>query len=186
MRLETHRTRTGYVAALRLQDGTEIGRGYCSTEEVIGYVSEKHGAEVGAFSFGKLARGIGALASKIARIKALRSALKFASNFPPPIGTVASGANAALRAIAGVRRGNPAAILAWREAAERAREEPNSPTAVAMRLAMKAAGRPVAPPGAVERVSSKSSDEAAAAVAGWNDLHGSIAIEYNPRATSRA
>jgi len=145
MHLETHRTRVGYVAALRMQDGSEIGRGECSINEAAGYLEQLHGAEVGAFSFGGLARAVGRLASRIAKMKALRSALGAMAFLPPPVGTVAATANKAMRAIAAVKKGNPAAVAAWRAAAERARAAPHSPTAVAMRLAMQAAGRPAAP-----------------------------------------
>lgn len=151
LKLHTYRTATGYVAALRTQDGREVGRGACSIDEAKGYVMERHGAgphEVGAFSFGKLAKSIGRFASKVAKMKAIKSFLGAASMLPPPIGTVAGAVGTALKVIAAIKKGNPAAVLAWQTAAAKATAAPNSPTAVAMRLAMKAAGRPELPAGA--------------------------------------
>ena len=145
--LDVQRTRNGYLAVLRTQRGREVGRGYCSDEEARGVLEERariEGVEVG-FSFGNFAKMVGRVAGRIAKMKALKSILRVAAMLPPPISTVAAGANAAMRAIDGIRRGNPRALEAWRDAAERARDEPNSTTAVSMRLAMKAAGRPTAP-----------------------------------------
>lgn len=145
--LDVQRTRNGYLAVLRTQRGREVGRGYCSNEEARGVLEERArvaGVQVG-FSFKNFAKMIGRVAGRIAKSKALKSLLSVASMLPPPISTVASGANAAMRAIEGIRRGDPRAIAAWRDAADRAREDPQSPTAVAMRLAMKASGKPTAP-----------------------------------------
>jgi hypothetical protein len=163
MDLHVERTRNGYLAVLRTQRGQEVGRGYCSDDEARGVLEERIRvgelpAEIG-FSFGNFARMIGRVAGRIAKSKALKSIMSVAAMLPPPISTVAKSADAALRAIDGIRRGNPRALAAWRRAAELAREEPNSTAAVAMRLAMKAAGRPVAPRTAKPAPSSPSSPE---------------------------
>ena len=108
------------------------------------HYAESNGAQVG-LSFRDLARKVSKLASKLAKSKALRMALMGASLLPPPIGSVAMGATAALTVIAAVNKGSKKAAAVWQENAEKARENPNGPTAVAMRLAMVAIGRPTAP-----------------------------------------
>lgn len=144
LRLETHRTADGYLAILRTARGAEVGRGHCSLREAAAQYHEERGPQVG-LSFAKLARGIGRLASKLAKSKALRMALAGASLLPPPIGSVAMGATAALTVISAVNNGSAKAAAVWRANAAKARANPHGPTAVAMRLAMVAVGRPCAP-----------------------------------------
>lgn len=142
--LHTHRTRDGYCAILRTHKGQEIGRGHCSLRDAQAHYEEVNGPTVG-LSFRDLARKVGKLASKLAKSKALRMALMGASLLPPPVGSVAMGATAALTVISAVNKGSKKAAAVWRANAEKARENPHGPTAVAMRLAMVAVGRPVAP-----------------------------------------
>jgi hypothetical protein len=142
--LDAHRTRDGYLAILRTSRGQEVGRAYCSMRDAAAHYAESNGAQVG-LSFRDLARKVSRLASKLAKSKALRLALMGASLLPPPIGSVAMGATAALTVIAAVNKGSKKAAKVWQENAEKARENPNGPAAVAMRLAMVAIGRPKAP-----------------------------------------
>jgi len=144
IRLETHRTRDGYLAILRTRAGHEVGRAHCSMVDAAAHYAESNGPNVG-LSFRDLARKVGKLASKLARSKALRTMLQGAAFLPPPIGTVALGANKALEVIAAVNRGSAKATAVWQANAEKARQNPHGPTAVAMRLAIVAIGKPRAP-----------------------------------------
>ena len=142
--LEVTRTRLGYQAVLRVQaaDGSSIGYvGYCSDAEARAMVLEGLPDGVG-FSFGKLARKIGKVASKVAKSRVFKTVIAAAKFLPPPISTVATVAGQAAKVIRGMSRGSKSARAAWETAAVRARRRPTSPTAVGMRLAMDAYGRP--------------------------------------------
>ena len=140
------RTATGYLAVLRVQ-GHEVS-GHCTLSEaehmlrhqahVAGYDHD----DIAGFSFKKLARGIGRIASKVAKIKALNTLIKAAKFLPPPVGTVAHVAGQALHVMQGMARGAPEARRAWEQTARVARRNPRDPRAVGMRLAMQAAGKP--------------------------------------------
>jgi len=141
--LETHRTRDGYCAVLRTAKDQEIGRGDCSILDAHAHYHEAGGPTVG-FSFAAIAREVGRVASRVAKIRALQSALRLAGHLPPPIGTVAWGAQKALEVINAVNRGSAKAAAVWKANAALARAKPNSAAAVSMRLAVQAIGRPVA------------------------------------------
>ena len=144
IRLETHRTRDGYLAILRTSRGHEVGRSHCTFADAAAHYAESNGPNIG-LSFRDLARKVGKLASTLARSKALRTMLQGAAFLPPPIGTVALGAGKALEVIAAVNRGSAKAAAIWQANAEKARKNPHGPTAVAMRLAIVAVGKPSAP-----------------------------------------
>ena len=141
IRLETHRTRDGYLAILRTSRGHEVGRAHCSTADAAAHYAESNGPNIG-LSFRDLARKVNKLAGKLARSKALRMMLQGAAFLPAPIGTVALGAGKALEVIAAVNRGSAKAAAVWQLNAEKARQNPHGPTAVAMRLAIVAVGKP--------------------------------------------
>lgn len=139
--LEVTRTASGYLAVLRVQgeDGSSVGFvSRCSDTE-----AGEALASVGAFSFAQLARSIGKAAKGIARSKVFKTFLSAAKFLPPPISSVAHAADGAVKTLAGMRRGDPAARKVWEAAAAKARAQPTSPIAAGMRLAMDAAGPPV-------------------------------------------
>ena len=143
--LRVMRTRTGYVAVLRVQgpDGSSVGfTQRVNEDEVRSAVEEAAG--VGAFSFAKLARSIGKAASDVAKSKVFKTFISAAKFLPPPISAVATAADGAAKVLLAMRKkGDPAALLEWKRAAAVARANPSSPIAAGMRLAMDAAGPPV-------------------------------------------
>jgi hypothetical protein len=154
--LKVHRTQQGYTAVLRVQgaDGNEVGLvARCSWEEARSALGVDRAAGVG-FSFKKLARSIKKAASGIAKSKVFKTFMSAAAFLPPPVSSVASVANGAVKTLAGMKKGDPAALRVWKDAAERARANPASPTAAGMRLAIDAMG----PPRFVRRVSPRTVD----------------------------
>lgn len=144
--LQVQRTRSGYVAVLRVQgaDGSTVGLvARCSDAEARELIAQGVGLEVGAFSFAKLAKTIGRAASSIAKNKVFKSFISAAQLLPPPISSVASAASGAAKVLAGMKRGDPAALKEWKRAAAQARANPASPISAGMNLAMDAHGEPV-------------------------------------------
>ena len=145
--LRVLRTRTGYVAVLRVQgpDGSAVGfESYVSDDEVR-RAMRAAGVDENAvgFSFAKLARSIGRAASKIAKSKVFKTFISAAKWLPAPISTVAKAADGAAKVLLAMRKkGSPAALAEWKRAAAVASANPTSPTAAAMRLAMDAVGPP--------------------------------------------
>lgn len=144
--LRVRRTRNGVLAVLRIQ-GVEVTGG-CGYEEIADAVGV-HDMEIG-FSFRGIARGIARAATSVAKLRALQSIVRLAPSLPGPIGDVARMAGQAAKAIRGIRAGSRAALGAWNASRRIALANPQSPHAVAMRLAMDAAGRPVMGRAAVE------------------------------------
>lgn len=142
--LKVHRTRGGYVAVLRVQgaDGSMVGFVSRVSDRAM-YEAAGYGDEVG-FSFAKLAKSIGKAADGIARSKVFKTFISAAKFLPPPISAVATAADGAAKVLLAMRKkGDPAALKEWKRAAAKARENPTSPVAAGMRLAMEAAGPPV-------------------------------------------
>jgi len=142
--LDVTRTKLGYKAVLRIQgtDGSVIGLvGRCSDQEARTILYRAGGAGVG-FSFRHMAKKIKHTASRVARSRVFKGLMKVAKLMPPPVSTTAVAAEGAARVLHGMRGGSHAARRAWDEAAGRARLQPHGSTAVGMRLAMQAVGRP--------------------------------------------
>ena len=147
--LQVRRTADGVTAVLRIQ-GRQIGAASCGYDEALGALSELgYTPEVAGFSFARFARGVARAATKIAKSEAFNKAMMAASMLPGPYGMVGKIGTKAAEVIRAISGGDPAAVQAWAESAATARAEPNGPTAVAMKLAMQAVGRPRfnAPPG---------------------------------------
>lgn len=142
--LEVKRTSQGVVAVLRIQ-GLELTAG-CGYEE-----AHVMGVELGlwpeeslgvGFSFAGIARAIKSAASSVAKLRVVQQLGKLATSLPGPVGDVARLAAKGVRAIQAMSRGSVVARQLWEQSAAVARRDPSSPVAVAMRLAMDAAGRP--------------------------------------------
>jgi len=154
--LRVQRTRSGYIAVLRVQGEDSTGVvgtyelvGRCSYDEARAMMGERAGV---GFSFAKLAKSIGKAASSIAKSKVFKTFISAAKFLPPPISSVASAADGAAKVLLAMRKkGDPAALAEWKRAAAVARANPSSPTAAGMRLAMDAAGPPVFRPTAAAR-----------------------------------
>lgn len=150
--LRVLRTRSGYVAVLRVQGSNGVAVGFehrVSDDEARALVQQLPG--VGAFSFAKLAKSIGRAASKIAKSKVFKTFISAAQFLPAPISSVAKAADGAAKVLLAMRKkGDRKALAEWRRAAAVATADPTSPIAAGMRLAMDAVGRPrLAPPPAV-------------------------------------
>lgn len=143
--LRVMRTRTGYVAVLRVQgpDGSAVGFESYVSENEVRQAMNAAGVDGVGFSFAKLARSIGRAASSIAKSKVFKTFISAAKFLPPPISSVATAADGAAKVLLAMRKkGDPAALAEWKRAAAVARANPTSPTAAAMRLAMDAVGPP--------------------------------------------
>lgn len=150
--LKVKRTSQGYLAVLRVQGPDGVGYewtshcGFDDAEHLLaeaGYLDALEGEDGVGFSFAGIARGIASAASSVAKSGVFRQFVSAAKVLPPPVGTVASVASQAANVLQGMRRGDPAALAAWQRAVPQASAAPNSATAVGMRLAMQALGRPV-------------------------------------------
>lgn len=146
--LEVKRTEHGVLAVLRIQ-GVELtaGCGYDEAAEMGAAIGLWPEQEPGVgFSFAGIARAIRSAASSVAKLRVVQQLGKLATSLPGPVGDVARLAAKGVKAIQAMAHAAPpvaqAARRLWEQSAQVARRDPSSPVAVAMRLAMDAAGRP--------------------------------------------
>jgi len=152
LQFRAQRTNSGYLVVARVA-GVEVGRAHVTDDEVLTAMGHDPNAlaQVG-FSFAAIAKSIKSAATKIGKLKVLGQLAQLATQLPPPVGTVATMARQAVDALhrmaTTVGPVAQQARAAWDAAAAIARQNPQSPHAVALRLAMDTYGRPRMAPAA--------------------------------------